>query len=137
MIAPTGIAATRETCEGSPALGRMIQNGGTSRRATIRIAISGIEAREINRPLAQGGVLFTGSSSIRLWKTLAEDFPGVALANRGFGGSPVDIALSDAVVAGFHTSQSLTKVEFRTRSIPDQDIQCATLFETINPAVNT
>lgn len=52
-------------------------------------AISGIEAREKSRPLAEGGILFTGSSSIRLWKTLAADFPGVALANRGFGGSQI------------------------------------------------
>lgn len=32
-------------------------------------------------------VVFTGSSSIRLWQTLAEDFPGLAVVNRGFGGS--------------------------------------------------
>lgn len=38
---------------------------------------------------APGGVLFVGSSSIRLWTTLAEDFPGVPVINRGFGGSQV------------------------------------------------
>ncbi len=32
-------------------------------------------------------VVFVGSSSIRLWATLAEDFPGVTTINRGFGGS--------------------------------------------------
>lgn len=52
-------------------------------------AISGIEKREMKTPLADGGILFTGSSSIRLWKSLAEDFPGVELANRGFGGSQI------------------------------------------------
>ncbi|HEY0506410.1 MAG TPA: SGNH/GDSL hydrolase family protein [Lysobacter sp.] len=36
-----------------------------------------------------GGVVFVGSSSIRLWSTLSEDFPGVAVINRGFGGSRV------------------------------------------------
>ena len=35
----------------------------------------------------RNAVVFTGSSSIRLWRTLAEDFPGVAVVNRGFGGS--------------------------------------------------
>lgn len=50
-------------------------------------AIGGIEKRELKQPLKEGGILFTGSSSIRLWKSLAEDFPGVELANRGFGGS--------------------------------------------------
>jgi len=38
-------------------------------------------------PPAPGGVVFTGSSSIRLWQTLAADFPGVPVSNRGFGGS--------------------------------------------------
>ena len=31
--------------------------------------------------------MFLGSSSIRRWNTLAEDFPGVQVLNRGFGGS--------------------------------------------------
>jgi lysophospholipase L1-like esterase len=34
-----------------------------------------------------GSVVFIGSSSIRMWDTAAEDFPGVPLINRGFGGS--------------------------------------------------
>lgn len=36
-----------------------------------------------------GGVVFVGSSSIRLWDTLGDDFPGAAPINRGFGGSRV------------------------------------------------
>ncbi len=35
----------------------------------------------------KGGIVFIGSSSIRLWKTLAEDFPRHRVLNRGFGGS--------------------------------------------------
>jgi lysophospholipase L1-like esterase len=34
-------------------------------------------------------VVFTGSSSIRMWSTLAEDFSGLPVLNRGFGGSQV------------------------------------------------
>ena len=34
-----------------------------------------------------GAVLFIGSSSIRLWSTLAQDFPEIPVINRGFGGS--------------------------------------------------
>jgi lysophospholipase L1-like esterase len=34
-----------------------------------------------------GAVLFLGSSSIRLWETLARDFPEIPVINRGFGGS--------------------------------------------------
>ena len=33
--------------------------------------------------------LFIGSSSIRLWKTLAQDFPNLRVINRGFGGSQI------------------------------------------------
>lgn len=33
-----------------------------------------------------GGIVFTGSSSIRLWK-LEQDFPDLPVLNRGFGGS--------------------------------------------------
>lgn len=40
-------------------------------------------------PPAEGCVLFTGSSSIRFWKTLAADFPGYCVMNRGFGGSQI------------------------------------------------
>ena len=38
-------------------------------------------------PPPRNGVVFTGSSSIRLWDTLAQHFPGVPVINRGFGGS--------------------------------------------------
>ncbi len=34
-----------------------------------------------------GKVVFYGSSSIRLWDTLAHDFPGMPVLNLGFGGS--------------------------------------------------
>ena len=34
-----------------------------------------------------GAVLFTGSSSIRMWSSLEEDFPEFSVINRGFGGS--------------------------------------------------
>lgn len=40
-------------------------------------------------PPAKGGILFIGSSSIRMWDTLAADFPGQKVINRGFGGSEV------------------------------------------------
>ncbi|WP_235577985.1 SGNH/GDSL hydrolase family protein [Pseudoxanthomonas sp. Root630] len=45
------------------------------------------EATDAQSPPPRGGVLFIGSSSIRFWDTLAQDFPGVPVINRGFGGS--------------------------------------------------
>jgi lysophospholipase L1-like esterase len=38
-------------------------------------------------PPPSGAVVFYGSSSIRLWQTLADDFADVALLNLGFGGA--------------------------------------------------
>ncbi|MFT3756342.1 MAG: SGNH/GDSL hydrolase family protein [Pseudoxanthomonas sp.] len=46
-------------------------------------------AEDAAHPPPKGAVLFVGSSSIRFWTTLAQDFPGVATINRGFGGSEV------------------------------------------------
>lgn len=35
----------------------------------------------------KGSIVFTGSSSIRMWKNLQEEFPNVPIINTGFGGS--------------------------------------------------
>ncbi len=43
-------------------------------------------ADAVHRPPA-GVVVFVGSSSIRMWASLAQDFPDIATVNRGFGGS--------------------------------------------------
>ena len=51
--------------------------------------ISAFEQQDQANPPAKGGILFTGSSSIRMWKSVAEDFPGRAVLNRGFGGSQI------------------------------------------------
>lgn len=51
--------------------------------------IAAFEAQDKANPPARGGVLFIGSSSIRMWTTLAQDFPGVDVVNRGFGGSEI------------------------------------------------
>ena len=51
--------------------------------------IKAYEAADKLNPPAPGGILFTGSSSIRLWKTLKTDFPGLPVINRGFGGSQI------------------------------------------------
>jgi lysophospholipase L1-like esterase len=37
-----------------------------------------------------GGIVFTGSSSIRLWDTLGRDMAPLPVANRGFGGSHLE-----------------------------------------------
>jgi lysophospholipase L1-like esterase len=51
--------------------------------------IAAYEAADRKSPPPKGGILFIGSSTVRLWKTLAEDFPGFKVINRGFGGSEI------------------------------------------------
>lgn len=46
-------------------------------------------AEDAGLPPPARPVVFTGSSSVRLWTTLATDFPDVPVLNRGFGGSHV------------------------------------------------
>ncbi len=49
--------------------------------------IKAFEAADKTNPPPQHAILFAGSSSIRLWKTLREDFKEFPVINRGFGGS--------------------------------------------------
>jgi len=51
--------------------------------------IRAFEQADRTSPPAPGGILFTGSSSIRLWTTLQDDFRGLPVLNRGFGGSQI------------------------------------------------
>lgn len=52
-------------------------------------AIASFEKMDAANPPPKNALLFVGSSGIRLWKTLAEDFPGHQVINRGFGGSQI------------------------------------------------
>lgn len=62
--------------------------------------IAAFEAQDRTNPPPQNAILFIGSSSIRLWKTLAQDFPGHKVINRGFGGSQIadSVHFADRVV---------------------------------------
>ena len=51
--------------------------------------ITAFEQADRSSPPRKGGLLFIGSSTIRLWKTLAQDFPNQSVINRGFGGSQI------------------------------------------------
>src|SRR5580658_3408754 len=55
--------------------------------------IAAFDAAEKTNPPPQNAILFVGSSMIRKWTTLAQDFPGHKVINRGFGGSQ----LSDSI----------------------------------------
>ncbi|HEV7404757.1 MAG TPA: GDSL-type esterase/lipase family protein [Chthoniobacteraceae bacterium] len=53
-------------------------------------AIAAFQAGDEKTPPAKGGIVFVGSSTIVRWKTLAQDYPGLNLINRGFGGNEIE-----------------------------------------------
>ncbi len=52
-------------------------------------AIAAFAEADRTNPPPSGAVLFVGSSTIVRWKTLADDFPGTTVLNRGFGGNQI------------------------------------------------
>jgi CubicO group peptidase (beta-lactamase class C family)/predicted glycoside hydrolase/deacetylase ChbG (UPF0249 family)/lysophospholipase L1-like esterase len=62
--------------------------------------IRAFEREDLASRPPQGAIVFIGSSSTRLWKTLARDFPEHKVINRGFGGSQIADAVyyADRVV---------------------------------------
>jgi lysophospholipase L1-like esterase len=52
-------------------------------------SVRAFERADRASPPVPGGIVFTGSSTIRFWKTLASDMAPLRVVNRGFGGSLV------------------------------------------------
>jgi hypothetical protein len=77
-----GVAATAAAAPAQMADPRRFEN-----------EITAFEAADKTNPPPKNAILFLGSSSIRKWTTLARDFPGHKVFNRGFGGSQ----LSDSI----------------------------------------
>ena len=51
--------------------------------------IAAFEKSDATNPPPKNAAEFIGSSTIGRWKTLAQDFPGQPVFNRGFGGSEI------------------------------------------------
>lgn len=72
----------------------VVSQTGVSAPSQWEPDIRRFEAADRTNPVRPGTpIIFVGSSSIRMWQTLEADFPGLAVLNRGFGGSE----LSDVV----------------------------------------
>ena len=56
-------------------------------------SIAAFEQADREHPPQKGGIVFTGSSTIARWKTIADYFPGLRVVNRGFGGSQMEDSL--------------------------------------------
>jgi len=48
--------------------------------------LAAFERLDLESPPPTGGVCLLGSSNVRMWTTLADDFPGLNVVNRGVGG---------------------------------------------------
>ena len=76
----------------------------TAAETPFATEIAAFEASDKTMPPPSGAVLFIGSSSFRLWKTLADDFTGIPLINRGFGGSQIadSVRYAERIVFPYH-----------------------------------
>ncbi len=75
-------------------LARQGQAGGDP--AFYESQIAAFEAADAESMPATGGIVFTGSSSIRLWDTLAEDMAPLPVIQRGFGGAHMEHVVHNA-----------------------------------------
>jgi len=51
--------------------------------------IKAFEEMDMTNPPPKNAILFVGSSTIRMWKSLPQDYPNKKIINRGFGGSEI------------------------------------------------
>lgn len=89
-----------------PLLGLAHERDAANDHAIWSKDIAAFEAADRAQPPAPGAVLFIGSSSIRFWTSVANDFPEVRTINRGFGGSEINDStyFADRIVAPYKPS---------------------------------
>lgn len=83
------LALLLASCAGVPAAAPAPGSPAAGDSTMWEADIAAFERADRSIRHAPGAVVFVGSSSIRMWDTLAADFPGVPIINRGFGGSRV------------------------------------------------
>lgn len=104
-------------------------------------AIAAFVEQDTASPPLSGGVLFTGSSTVRLWN-LEDCFPGRVVLNRGFGGSQFSdlIEFADQII-GKHTPDYIVIYsgdnDIHARISPEEVagncIQTIARFQTLSP----
>ena len=82
------------------ALARTISHAAEPDSGKWEKDIAAFEASDKTNPPPRNAILFIGSSSIRMWKTLAQDFSDQNVINRGFGGSEIadSVHFADRIV---------------------------------------
>jgi lysophospholipase L1-like esterase len=96
VVVLTAVLAMRFTAAGEPAqtmmLAPAVAPSATPQASAVQGSpfeseVAALETRLAQSPVAPGPIVFYGSSSIRLWKSLCQDFPDYSVLNCGFGGS--------------------------------------------------
>jgi lysophospholipase L1-like esterase len=72
---------------GQPPVGSSITRGDSIQVDRFEDEIKAFEEADKAQMPPKGGIVFVGSSSFRMWGTVAQDFAPLPVLNRGFGGS--------------------------------------------------
>ncbi len=89
----TSACAAQETVVAAQGKG---ENAKAQKPLAYEADIVAFEKADAANPPVKGGVVFIGSSSIRRWKNLQQDFPNINAINRGFGGSQIEDSVNFA-----------------------------------------
>ena len=86
---------------------RVFGQNQPSPAAPFENEIQAFEKMDSTSPPPQRPIVFTGSSSIRLWENLAGTFPNKPVLNRGFGGSQLSDVLryADRIIVAYKPRQ--------------------------------
>jgi len=92
-------------------------------------------------PPPQGAIVFVGSSSVRLWKTLAQDFPDHKVINRGFGGSQMSdvVRYADRIILPHKPKVIVVRVggnDMSRSSVPEMRSRSIAIDVTRNMTMN-
>ena len=81
-------------------------------------------------------IVFTGSSSIRMWETLAEDFAGITVLNRGFGGSEIADAthFAERIVLKYHPKEVVAAFRAFTARVRGGQPDARIVYIAIKPS---
>jgi lysophospholipase L1-like esterase len=94
-------------------------------------AIDAFEARDADHPPPADATLFVGSSSIRLWNTLAEDMAPLVTIRRGFGGARMHdvIHYADRLITAYRPARVVIFVGSNDVNVSDTPMEAVALIE--------
>lgn len=96
--------STRRFVLAIPAILLLLVSSVRAAEGRFEKEIQAYEAADQKQPPPKDAVLFIGSSTIRIWKSLPTDFPGITTINRGFGGSEIadSVRYADRIAIPYH-----------------------------------